>query len=59
MNKKDLSEAEENKKNLFLKSMTSSQQKIFNDFGVDLFQKPSDCKGVSIARRLAVFNRND
>jgi hypothetical protein len=37
--------------------MTTSQQKIFKDSGITLFRKPSDCKDLSLAKRLAVFDR--
>ena len=47
----------DNLENEFLKSMTTSQQKIFNDSGVTLFRKPSNCKDLSLAKRLEVFNR--
>jgi len=45
------------RKNLFLKSMCTSKQQIFNDAHVDLFSKPKDCKGTVLAKRLAVFER--
>jgi hypothetical protein len=48
---------DDNLENLFLKSMTSSQQKIFNDSNINLFRKPSDCRDMSLAKRLAVFDR--
>ena len=44
--------------NHFLKSIMTSQQKIFNDSGVKLFRKPRDCKDMTLAKRLAVFERN-
>lgn len=47
----------DNLENEFLKSMTTSQQKIFNDSGINLFRKPSECKDLSLAKRLAVFDR--
>jgi len=47
-----------NLNNLFLKSMVTSQQKIFNDSGIVLFRKPSHCKDMTLARRLAIFERN-
>lgn len=45
------------KKNKFYKSMVTSRQMIFNDSGVQLFKKPRDCRGVSLAKHLAVFQR--
>ena len=50
--------SENNMNNLFLKSMVTSQQKIFNDSGIQLFIKPRDCKDMTLAKRLAVFERN-
>jgi retron-type reverse transcriptase len=47
----------DNLENDFLKSMTTSQQKIFNDSGITLFRKPSECKDLSLAKRLAIFDR--
>lgn len=47
----------DNLKNEFLKSMTTSQQKIFYDSRINLFRKPSECKDLSLAKRLAVFDR--
>jgi len=49
--------SDDNLENEFLKSMTTSQQKIFKDSGITLFRKPSDCKDLSLAKRLAVFDR--
>jgi retron-type reverse transcriptase len=51
--------SEGNLKNLFLKSIVSSQQKIFSDSGIDLFRKPSNCKDMTLAKRLAVFEINN
>ena len=48
---------EELRKNPFLKSMFASKQKIYNDSHINLFSKPKDCKGVVLAKRLAVFER--
>ncbi len=48
----------DNMNNLFLKSMVTSQQKIYNDSDINLFTKPSDCKDMTLAKRLAVFERN-
>jgi len=45
------------RKNLFLKSMCTSKQQIFNDTHIDLFSKPKDCKGLILTKRLAVFER--
>lgn len=45
------------RKNLFLKSMCTSKQQIFNDSHIDLFSKPKDCKGLILAKRLAAFER--
>jgi len=50
--------SEKNLENLFLKSMVTSQQKIFNDSEIFLFRKPKDCKEMTLAKRLAVFERN-
>lgn len=50
---------ESNLNNPFLKSMVTSQQKIFNDSGITLFRKPKDCKDKTLAKRLAVFDRNE
>lgn len=49
---------EEKLNNLFLKSILTSQQKVFNDSGVNLFRKPSACQDMTLAKRLAVFERN-
>ncbi|RLD61552.1 MAG: hypothetical protein DRJ01_07665 [Bacteroidetes bacterium] len=43
--------------NLFLKSSCASKQKIFNDTNIDLFIKPKDCRNMTLAKRLAVFER--
>lgn len=43
--------------NPFLKSVVSSQSKIFTDSGITLFRKPNDCKDKTLAKRLAVFDR--
>lgn len=48
---------EELRNNLFLKSICTSRQQIFNDTHIDLFSKPKDCKGLVLAKRLAVFER--
>lgn len=45
------------RKNLFLKSISTSKQNIYNDSHICLFTKPSDCKGSVLAKRLAVFER--
>jgi len=45
------------RENPFLKSMCTSKQKIYNDTDIDLFSKPKDCRGVVLARKLAVFER--
>lgn len=47
-----------NMNNLFLKSIVTSQQKYFNDSGIVLFRKPKDCKGITLSKLLAVFERN-
>lgn len=41
----------------FLKSIVSSEQKFFNDSKINLFTKPKDCKTMTLAKRLAVFDR--
>lgn len=41
----------------FLKSIVSSKQKFFNDSKINLFTKPKDCKTITLAKRLAVFDR--
>lgn len=46
------------KENLLLKSMLTSQQKIFLDSGIKLFKKPKDCHDKKLAKQLAVFNRS-
>ncbi len=46
------------RKNSFVASIFLSKQKIFTDSKVDLFQKPKDCKDISLAKRLAVFERD-
>lgn len=53
----DLVKEESMRDNLFYKSVITSQQKIFNDSGVSLFQKPRDCRGESLAQKLAIFQR--
>jgi hypothetical protein len=45
------------KENELYKSILTSQQKIFPDSQIQLFKKPRDCKGVSLAKYLAVFDR--
>lgn len=45
------------RKNPFLKSMCTSKQQIFNDTHINLYSKPKDCKGLVLAKRLAVFER--
>ena len=47
----------DNLENLFLKSVVTSQNKLFTDSGITLFRKPSDCKDMTLAKRLAVFDR--
>jgi hypothetical protein len=44
-------------KNPFLKSVCTSKQQIYNDSHIVLFSKPRDCKGIVLAKRLAVFER--
>ncbi len=46
------------RKNLFLKSICVNKQQIFNGIKVDLFRNPKDCKDMTLAKRLAVFERN-
>jgi len=43
--------------NRFLKSIVMSEQKFFNDSKINLFTKPKDCKTMTLAKRLAVFDR--
>ena len=47
----------DNLNNEFLKSVVTSQSKIFPDSHITLFRKPNDCKDMTLARRLAVFDR--
>jgi len=54
-----LIKSDKSKDNLFLKSTLSSQQKIFNDAHVTLFRKPKDSTEISLARELAVFERDN
>lgn len=49
--------SEDNLSNPFLKSVVTSQSKIFTDSGITLFRKPNDCKDETLAKRLAVFDR--
>lgn len=46
------------RKNLFLKSVCTSKQQIFNDSQISLFIKPKDCKELTLAKKLSVFERN-
>ncbi len=41
-----------------LKSVISSEQKFFNDSNIKLFLKPEDCKTKTLAKQLAIFDRN-
>ena len=50
--------SEKNLDNMFLKSMVTSQQKVLNDSEISLFRKPKDCKDMTLAKRLAIFERN-
>lgn len=45
--------------NRFLKSIVMSEQKFFNDSKINLFSKPKDCKTMTLAKRLAVFDRTN
>ncbi|MGB8765290.1 MAG: hypothetical protein WCD07_10960, partial [Burkholderiales bacterium] len=54
----DLIPREEIKNNLFYKSIASSTQKIFTDSNINLFKKPADCKGTSLAQHLAIFDKH-
>lgn len=45
--------------NRFLKSIVMSEQKFFNDTKINLFSKPKDCKTMTLAKRLAVFDRTN
>jgi hypothetical protein len=47
----------ENLKNPFVESIIDSEQKLFNDSGINLFVKPKDCNGMTLAKRFAAFNR--
>ncbi|MBM4054733.1 MAG: hypothetical protein FJ264_08700 [Planctomycetes bacterium] len=47
----------ENMTNLFLTSMITSQQKVYTDSKIALFIKPKECRGESLVKRLAVFDR--
>jgi hypothetical protein len=44
-------------KSKFLKSIIESEQKFFNDSKINLFRKPKDCRTTTLAKRLAVFDR--
>ena len=46
------------KENLLLKSMLASSQKIFSDTDINLFKAPKYCRGISLAKQLAIFNRS-
>lgn len=50
--------SEENRNNVFVKSIIKSRQEFFKDSGINLFRKPKDCKGTSLAKTLAAFERN-
>ncbi len=45
------------RKNLFLKSICESKQQIFKGAKVDLFRNPKECEDMTLAKRLAVFER--
>lgn len=44
--------------NPYVKSIMSSQNKLYPDTGFSLFVKPSDCKGTPLVDQLDVFKRN-
>ncbi|UBM61361.1 RNA-directed DNA polymerase [Candidatus Sulfidibacterium hydrothermale] len=46
------------RKNPFLKSACTSKQQIYNDSHINLFSKPKDCRGTTLAKKIAVFERN-
>lgn len=48
----------EDRENPFVKSIITSTQAIFKETQIVLFRKPSDCKGSSLAKQCAVFNRD-
>lgn len=48
---------DENMQNPFLKSITTSTQRYFNESKIILFEKPKDCMTKTLAKRLAVFGR--
>ena len=50
--------SEENRNNVFVKSIIKSKQEFFKDSGIKLFRKPKECKGTPLARTLAAFERN-
>lgn len=47
------------RKNIFVQCSITSQGKIYNDSGIRLYRKPSECKGVSLAFELDVFKRHE
>ncbi len=50
--------SDDNRKNPFVKSIINSSQAIFKETQIVLFRKPKDCKGSSLAKQCAVFNRD-
>lgn len=44
------------KGNEFYKSVLTSKQAIFNDTNINLFKKPKDCRNISLAQYLDIFN---
>lgn len=44
--------------NSYVKSMLSSQNKLFTESGINLFVKPRECKGELLVDKLDVFKRN-
>lgn len=46
------------KKNEFVQSMLTSQNKLYKETNIPLFRKPSECKGVLLVDRLDVFQKN-
>lgn len=49
--------SEENLENPFLKSVVTSQSKLFTNSGITLFRKPKDCKDKTLSKRLSIFDR--
>ncbi len=46
------------KKNNLLASILLSSQRIYRDSNIILFKRPKDCRGVTLAKQLAVFDKH-